>query len=135
MSRENVDAIRTLYDAAARQETERMLSVLSPTVTVHEPESLPYDDVYRGHEGFQKLFRDLTAVWDDFRFEPLALHDVGNLVVAEVRLTGRAKATGRPLDTLMVELWEFEGGKASACRSLVWDTAAMLRVLGTEGKG
>lgn len=129
MSQQNVDAIRTLYEAAGRQDPERLFSVLSPDVIVREQESLPYRDTYRGHDGFRQLFDDLAAVWDDFRFEPQDFKDAGDTVVAYVRLTGKSRATGKPLDMLMVELWEVRDGKAAECRSLVWDTAAMLRLL------
>jgi ketosteroid isomerase-like protein len=53
-------------------------------------------------------------------------------VVAVVRLTGTARATGKWLDVTMYELWRIRGGKAVECRSIVWDTARMLEILGEK---
>ena len=129
MSQENVQAIRSMYEAAGRNDTKAMLACLDSGVTVHEQESLPYKDIYIGHEGFQQLFQDLMSVWDDFQFVPQNFLDAGDVVVASVQLQGKSKATGKPLDMLMVELWQMKDGKGVDCRSMVWDTAAMLALL------
>ncbi len=129
MSQENVEMIRAMYAAAGRNDIPAMLACLDPNVVVHEQESLPYQDTYVGHEGFQRLFKDLTSVWDDFKFAPQDFLDAGEVVVAYVQLQGKSKATGKPLDMLMVELWRMRDGKGADCRSLVWDTAAMLALL------
>ena len=118
-----------MYEAAGRNDTQAMLSCLDQGVVVHEQESLPYKNTYIGHEGFQQLFKDLTSVWDDFKFVPQDFQDAGDVVVASIQLKGKSKATGKPLDMLMVELWQMRNGKGTDCRSMVWDTAAMLALL------
>ena len=129
MSQRNVETIQTMYEAAGRGDTQTMLDCLDPGVVVHEQESLPYKNTYTGHEGFQQLFRDLNSVWDEFRFMPQKFLDAGEVVIAYVQLQGKAKTTGKPLDMLMVELWQMKDGKGMDCRSMVWDTAAMLHLL------
>ena len=129
MSQQNAEAIRQMYEAAGRGDMPTALSFLDPAVVVHEQESLPYKDTYHGHAGFQELFHDLMGVWDEFSFTPLQFLDAGEVVIASVQLKGKAKATGKPLDMLMVELWQMKDGRGVDCRSLVWDTAAMLALL------
>ena len=69
MSQENVKIIGEMYQAATRGETEKVLSALDSGVVVYEQESLPYGGVYKGYDGFQKLFQNLAAHWDDFNFD------------------------------------------------------------------
>ena len=49
--------------------------------------------------------------------------------MASVQLRGKAKATGKTLNMLMVEIWQMQDGRGLDCRSMVWDTAAMLALL------
>jgi uncharacterized protein len=72
----------------------------------------------------------LLAHWDDFKFLPQEFIDAGQTVVAIVQLTGKSKQTGGSLNMTMYELWRMDDGKAVECRSIVWDTAKMLRILG-----
>lgn len=130
MPSKNLTAIETLYAAAGRGEMETVLEQLDPQIVVREQESLPYENIYRGHDGFKQLFADLNKVWADFSFSLEEVYDAGEIVVAVVRLRGKSKRSGESLDMPMVELWKMRDGKATECRSIVWDTAAMLKIVG-----
>ena len=130
----NANAISTLYAAAGRGELEIVLAQLDPEIVVHEQESLPYQNIYRGHAGFKQLFADLTSVWDDFEFTLEEIWDAGELIIAVVRLRGKSKQSGQSLVMPMVELWRMKNGRAIECRSLVWDTARMLEIIGSFSK-
>lgn len=132
MSLENVNTIKQMYEAAIKGDMQKALNALDEDLVVHEQESLPYGGRYEGHEGFQKLFQNLAATWDDFKFTPKEYLDAGESVVAIVQLTDKAKTTGNSLDMTMYELWKMRGGKAVECRSIVWDTAKMLEILGEK---
>jgi len=94
MSQENVQTIKQMYEAAGRNEMELALSALSENIIVYEQESLPYGGQYEGHDGFQKLFQNLSAHWDDFKFSPQEFVDAGEMVVAFIKLTGKSTHTG-----------------------------------------
>ena len=130
MNSKNAAAIKTLYEAAGHGEMETVLAQLDPEIIVHEQESLPVEDTYRGYDGFKQLFVDLTGVWADFNFALEEVYDAGDLVVAVVRLRGQSKKSGASLDMPMIELWRMKNGRAIECRSIVWDTARYLEVVG-----
>lgn len=132
MSQTNVENIRQMYEAAGKGDMQTALSALDENLIVYEQESLPYGGQYRGHAGFQKLFENLSAHWDDFKFTPQDFKDAEDTVVAVIQLTGKAKSTGKALDMTMYELWRMQNGKAVECRSIVWDTAKMLQILGEK---
>ena len=132
MRQKNSEIIQQMYQAAARGDMENALAALDENLIVYEQESLPYGGRYEGHAGFQKLFENLAAVWDDFNFALQEFLDAGDAVIAVVRLPGTARATGKSLDMTMYELWRIRGGKAVECRSIVWDTARMLETLGEK---
>lgn len=125
----NVETIKQMYAAALKQDMPAALNALDEDLVIHEQESLPYGGRYEGHEGFQKLFQNLAAHWDDFKFSPKEFMDAGETVVAIVQFTGKAKKSGKSLDMTMYELWRMRNGKAVECHSIVWDTAKMLEIL------
>lgn len=130
MLSKNSTAIKTLYEAAGRGEMETVLAQLDPGIVVHEQESLPVKNTYRGYDGFQKLFADLMNVWADFSFALEEIYDADELIVAVVRLRGQSKKSGAQLDMPMIELWKMNNGRAIECRSIVWDTARYLEIVG-----
>ena len=52
------------------------------------------------------------STWDDFRISVCAVHDVDDeRAVVELRLQGRAKASGVPLDDTLAQLWTWRDDK------------------------
>lgn len=130
MLSKNATAIKTLYEAAGKGEMETVFEQLDAEIVVYEQESLPVENTYRGRDGFQKLFADLLNVWADFNFTLEEVYDAGDLIVAVVRLRGQSKKSGEKLDMPMIELWKMKNGRAVECRSIVWDTARYLEIVG-----
>lgn len=96
---------------------------------IHQQESLPYGGRYEGHEGFQKLFQDQSAQWDNLHYTPQEFIGDGETVVVIGQLTGKAKKSGKNLDIKMYELWRMRNNKAIEGYSIVYDTAKRLEVL------
>jgi ketosteroid isomerase-like protein len=75
-------------------------------------ESAPYVKPYRGHQGLSDWYQDATEdVADaDFTVSDFAAVDQDR-VVSSVRLTGRAKGSGVPVDLEFALVWTVRGGK------------------------
>jgi ketosteroid isomerase-like protein len=56
MSLENVEIVRSMYEAYARADFERGLSFLHPEIEFSQPEEEPGAGTYRGHEGVVHAF-------------------------------------------------------------------------------
>jgi hypothetical protein len=122
---ELIEAVTELFEANDRT---RIVSMLPEEFVLKIPESLPYGGSFRGPEEFEAFFRriyDDREFWSSFHTE-LALGrvlDAGTHLVAPIRVTATAKASGK---TLTVEnLWLFETADGNFVRAQLYaDTAA-----------
>lgn len=67
------------------------------------------EGVYRGHAGVKRFIEGQQAVLDDMRVEPEEVIEVGDHTVVPVRLTGRGRDTGIPLEYRFVHVFRFRG--------------------------
>ncbi len=120
----NVGAVRRSYEAFARGDLDAVVADMDPQIEWHQAQGLPHGGVYRGLEAVRRAIFDPLddEWWDDFRAEPHELLDAGDAVVVLGRYSGRAKATGKPLDVPFAHVWSFRDGKAVLFRQFL-DTA------------
>ena len=109
MSQENVERLRRIYEGfnAGRRDS----GVLAADVEFMQPDELGGGrGVYYGVEGFDRGLRELTETFDDFHIEPERFIDAGDRVVAFVRLQGRARQSGVPVDAAFAHVVAFRSG-------------------------
>jgi ketosteroid isomerase-like protein len=117
MSQENVERLRQAYDAfnATRQVD---LNLMAPDVEFIQPDQLGGGEgVYHGPDGFARGVQELLDTFDDFHVEPEKYFDLGSQVVAFVRLQGRARGSGVPIDAPFAHVVTFRGSKVVAWRA------------------
>ena len=85
--------------------------------------------VYRGPEAFAAFVVDSEEAWEEIRFDPEALRDGGERVVAIGHLSARARGTGAEVSARVAMLFEFSGGQLSKARSYS-DVAEALEAAG-----
>jgi hypothetical protein len=122
---ELIDAVTELFTANDRT---RIVSMLPETFVLKIPETLPYGGSFQGPAEFDRFFRriyDDHEYWSSFRTE-LALGrvlDAGTYLVAPLRVTARAKASGAVIT--VENLWLFEIADGNFVRAQLYaDTAA-----------
>jgi ketosteroid isomerase-like protein len=68
-------------------------------------------EVYRGVEGLRRWAANIDETWDDFRIEIVELHRLGDdRTLTVLNATGRAKASGVPLDLHTAQIWTWKDG-------------------------
>jgi ketosteroid isomerase-like protein len=109
MSQENVERLRGAYQAFnASQRID--LDALTPDVEFIQPDEMGGGEgVYHGREGFIRGVRELTGTFDDFHVEVEEFFDLGERVVALVRLRGRGRGSGVPVDAAFAHVVTFRG--------------------------
>jgi uncharacterized protein len=114
MSQENVEVIRSGYEAFARGDVDFLLGLLDPDADWH-PAIAPILGVetVRGTDAVRRfLTRDLFEGFDQFRAEPLSFEDLGgDFVLVMVRYTGRGESSGIEMDQTFATLYELRDGK------------------------
>jgi ketosteroid isomerase-like protein len=110
MSQENVERIRSAYDAVARRDIEALKALARdyPPAPGFEFDSVLTGQVYRGTQGILDLAADM---WEtvDYAPEPEEFIDAGDHVVAVLRISGRGARSGAPVAQRVGIVWTFEG--------------------------
>jgi len=76
-----------------------MLALIDADAVLDSSQNVFNPDVYRGHAGFQRWVETVGAVWDDLGPSSIEfLGEVGEHVVAAVRVSGRGRRSGAQVE-------------------------------------
>ena len=118
MSRENVELVKGLVDAVARQDTARLTELTDPEVEWHSfLAQLREGGVYRGHEGMRQYVQDLADTWEFLHTE---IHDtltVGAVVLLVGNLRYRGKGSGVEAASTVGYILKVRQGRALVLRA------------------
>jgi ketosteroid isomerase-like protein len=115
MSEENVAIVRRIYEAVERGDVETVLGLYDPEIEwvfTRSPfgEFLKHD-VYRGHEGLKRMFRErYDDAWREVEDELEEVIDAGARVVSVVSTHGRGRASGAEVRMTHAGIWTFRNG-------------------------
>jgi ketosteroid isomerase-like protein len=108
MSHQNVEILRCSYDAYVRGDLESALAPIDPDIEICDHD-IPDSGEYRGLEGLFRWQADWESSWESWRWEPEEFIDVGDRVVAVLRVY--AKGSGVDVERLDGALWTLRDGK------------------------
>src|SRR5687768_1388889 len=111
MSQENVEILRTCYEAVNRGDLEAVFRICDPAVEFEPPERAPYAGTYRGVDDVRELLESLLEAWRDLRWEPERFFEAGDLVVVFVNMAVRSKASDAQIAIRVGHFWELRDGK------------------------
>jgi ketosteroid isomerase-like protein len=110
MSRENVDLVRSIYDAWLGGGTG--IDKLDPEISMIEAASLPGAVTAVGLDAVERYIRSFAKHWEQIRFEPQEYLDAGEQVVVVARLIGSGKKSGVAVTRTWAYVWAVREGKA-----------------------
>ena len=126
---------RAIYEEFANGDVAAVLAHLDPGVEWRLAEGHPYSpagEAWVGHAAVvDNFFARAGADWRGFGVAVRALHDAGEVVVAEVRYSGTFAATGRALDAQGCHVWRLRDGKVASFQQYV-DTRRLQAVMGGD---
>jgi ketosteroid isomerase-like protein len=115
MSQENVDLVRSIYDAVARRDGVTPFELYADDVVWDVSQTrwgaLASKTVYHGHEGVREAWRESLAVWGEVDLEVEGLIDAGDQVLAVIREREIGRASGVPVEASHLAVWTLDGGK------------------------
>ena len=115
MSRENVEVVRRIWEAADRRDTETVFSLYDPDVELDVsgfPVVATEAEVYRGHAGLQSLFHEWREVWANAESNLEELIDAGNRVISVYTYRGRGRVSGLTAEETFATVWTIQDKKA-----------------------
>ena len=114
MSQENVDRFLESMEAFNRRDLDAFLAFMDPevefVVRLMEMEGRPY---LRGHDGIREWWRGMFAVFPDFEIEVREARDLGDSVIAALRMRGHGGDSGVPFNEAVVLASKARDGKAT----------------------
>ena len=129
----NVQIIKDVYEAAANDDIESVLTAFASDIEWREADGHPYQpdgEPWVGVEAVREnLFDNLDSEWDGFTVSPQEFHDAGDTVVVECRYTGVHNTTGKRLDAQACHVWRLRNGEVTGFQQYV-DTAQLFDAMG-----
>jgi ketosteroid isomerase-like protein len=130
MSQENIEVVhievvRQSFDAWNRGDLAAYLGCFDPEVEWTTTGRYVEAGTYRGHEGLLRYLGGLTAEFDDVEINPKELVGAGDRVVATVRITGRGRASGAPVELTLTGVCSFRDGRIVRIRNYADEAEAL----------
>lgn len=109
----NLNKIKSVYDAFAKGDIFSVLGVLSSDIDWTEAEGFPYGGTYHGPKAvLEGVFMRLGSEWNGFAAVPHEYIDAGDTIVALGKYSGTYKATGKSFEAEFAHVWKLHEGKA-----------------------
>jgi uncharacterized protein len=127
MSQENVEIVRSGYEAFARGDIEEVLEIMDPDVE-WAPALAPLLGVepVRGKEALKKfLTEDLVSGFEDFEARAESIEDLGDSVLVHTQFAARGRASGVPVSLEAFSLITLRDGKTITYRDYETKAAAL----------
>jgi ketosteroid isomerase-like protein len=109
MSQDNVEIVRSVYEALARDEFP--VEVIDPEVEYVNPVGAVEDGTRHGLPAFRKAVAEVFEGWATWHMEPEQFTAVGNQVAVVVRYRARGRTSGVELEGRESALFTLREGK------------------------
>jgi ketosteroid isomerase-like protein len=117
MSCENVELVRradaVLNQALTTGEDVPMIPAIDAEIVV---EMGALEGTFHGREGLKRFVEGQAAIIEGLRCDPDEIIDAGDRIVAPIRLSGRARNTGLPVEYHYAHVWTMRAGKVVRLR-------------------
>jgi uncharacterized protein len=136
--KESIEIVLEAFDALEHRDDPRLLRLYHPEVEFHWPASLPYGGSFHGLDEVQeRRVRGWDAVWDPYqptaqerRMDPRIVAATESEVVVSWHQRG-VKSSGKRIDMETLGLYVVRDAKFARAQMFYFDTAALLRFLGS----
>jgi ketosteroid isomerase-like protein len=113
MSQENVEVVRSIYDAWARNEFPGPTHLLDAQIAYVNPPAAVEPGTRQGLAAFSRAVEQVFQEgWDSWRVEPEQFTASGDRVAVVLRYRARGRGSGVEVRGRMSALWTVRDGKA-----------------------
>jgi ketosteroid isomerase-like protein len=126
-----VETVRRFMAATGAERQNERLSLLHDDFVVHEAGGLPFSGDYHGSQGFFDLLNRMNDVLE-LAAGPITTDPLGDhAVAARFRLTFISRASGKSVQTRLVEIYTVRGGRIAELDVYYKDPSAVAALLAT----
>jgi uncharacterized protein len=111
MSQENVEVVRSVYEAWARDELPGPAHLLDAQIEYVNPPGAVEPGIRHGLDAFSQAVRDAFEGWETRQIEPERFVPAGDRVAVVVRYRAHWRVSGVDVEAHESALWTVRGGK------------------------
>ena len=127
-----VELLRRANEAFNRRDVDAWLSFYSPDVVFRPVRTFTDSQERRGHRAMRRFMEEWYDAWaDDYSTQVESIREYGDVVIALLRFTGHAKASGIEVAGGVFEVYRFRDGKIASVEDFT-DRAEALKAAGRE---
>jgi uncharacterized protein len=104
------EAIGLVTRASRGEQDPRLVDLLSPDLEIDMSRRVFNPDIYRGHAGLRRLFRETKEAWEEFSVTPERFIDAGERVIVIETLRGRGRVSGLEIESRSAVIWTVRDG-------------------------
>jgi uncharacterized protein len=113
LSRRNVERMRKAYESVREGDLQPAFDLVVDDVIVHDRPEAPDAATYRGRDGMVVALQASDQSFEDFSLVPEDLIGIGDHhVVVVLRMSGRGRGSGVPVEERIAHLWTLRDGRA-----------------------
>jgi ketosteroid isomerase-like protein len=116
MSPENVEVVRSIYEAFNRRDWDAVFRDTAPDVELTTPPGGPNSGTYRGREECEGYLRELITPFEASALQPEEFFERGDQVAVVYKVRARPKGSSAEIEIRNGALWTIQGGKAVSLR-------------------
>jgi uncharacterized protein len=131
MGREDVHALRRIYDAVNRGDADELAADVAHDIEWSLPERVPWGGTRHGPDGIRAFAAVFSEHVEGTWAEPDDFLVADDRIIVLGRLRGTARATGSEFEVEFAHVWTLTDGVASHLRAF-YDTAPIVAAL--EGR-
>jgi ketosteroid isomerase-like protein len=115
MPQENVEIVRSFYEAANRADWDEVFRDVDPDFELTTPAGLD-SGVYRGRDECQGFWQEMSTAFEGYSFQPEEFIETGDQVVVVVKSRLRPKGSSADIERRTATVWTLRAGKAVSLR-------------------
>ena len=115
---EEIDVVKTIYEAFARRDLEEMTTLFSEDCVLHFEGTARLagrDQPYVGHQGVADYLADVARIWEELVLHADDFRAVPGSVIVLGHITGRRE--GLDVRRSSVWTWRVDGGRATSVKA------------------
>ena len=113
MSQENVEIVRSFYEAWARDEFPGPTELMDPEIEYVNPAGAVEPGTRRGRTAFSRALEKVFGGWEAWDMEPEQFKAVGDQVAVVLSYRARGRGSGVEVEGRESALWTLHDGKVS----------------------
>ena len=115
LTERNVALLRDAYEAIGRNgfDSVEAWGLIADDIVIHDRPEAPDPRTYHGRDGVREALAASDESFDEFTMAPVRLVGVGDRhVVVVLRMSGRGRGSGVPVEEEIAHLWTVENERA-----------------------